>query len=37
VKAELAQLGRDYAAKNVALLAISANDPAFPLTILRKA
>lgn len=27
VKAELAQLGRDYAAKNVALLAISANDP----------
>lgn len=28
VKAELAQLGRDYAAKNVALVAISANDPA---------
>jgi peroxiredoxin len=28
VKAELAKLGRDYAAKNVGLVAISANDPA---------
>jgi len=27
VKAELAQLGRDYAEKNVALIAISSNDP----------